>query len=118
MDRFKGLKIGVQAWTFRQFELSEMIASLVELGLEHLELGYLGKSGLHPDDQNKTAQTIELCRKYNIHVETFNAKFPREVDIDVQRPVFDLAKQLGARVISGGLGADRLEILDRLAEEL
>ncbi len=117
MDRFKGLKIGVQAWTFRQFRLSEMIACAEQLGLKYIELGYLGKSGLNPDDQSKTAQTIELCKKHGIQMETFNAKFPQEADIDVQRLVFDLAKQLGARVISGGLGADRLAVLDRLAEE-
>ncbi len=117
MDRFKGLKIGVQAWTFRQFELPDMIACMDELGLKHLELGYLGKSGLHPDDQGKTTQTVELCKKHDIRVEVFNAKFPPEADIDVQRPIFDLAKQLGSNVISGGLGVNRLGILDRLAEE-
>lgn len=117
MDRFKGLKIGLQAWTFRQFELPEMVACAAELGLEHIELGYLGKSGLNPDDQDKIDRTVEFCREHNIRTETFNARFPSEVDIDVQRPVFDLAKRLGSRVITGGLGINRLEILDKLAEE-
>jgi sugar phosphate isomerase/epimerase len=117
MDRFKGLKIGIQAWTFRQFELPEIMNFMGELGLKHLELGYLGKSGLSPDDESKTAHATELCKKHDIIVETFNPKFPSEADIDVQRPVFDLAKRLGSRVISGGLGANRLGILDGLAEE-
>ncbi len=117
MDRFRGLKIGVQAWTLRQFELPEMIACIAELGLKHIELGYLGKSGLNPDDQDKADRAVELCKKHNIHAETFNPKFPPEVDIDVQRPVFDLAKRLGSSVISGGLGVNRLGILDKLAEE-
>jgi len=117
MYRFKGLKIGVQAWTFRQFELPEMIACMAKLGLEHLELGYLGKTGLRPDDQEKISQTVKFCKEHNICMEAFNAKFPPEVDIEVHRPIFELAKELGASVVTGGLGTDRLEILDRLAEE-
>ena len=46
MDRFKGLKIGVQAWTFRQFDLPEMIARVAGLGLKHLELCSIGRNGL------------------------------------------------------------------------
>ena len=117
MDRFKGLKIGIQAWTFRQFELPEIMTCMDELGLKHLELGYLGKSGLNPGDESKADHAIELCKRHEIIVETFNPKFPPEADIDAQRPVFDLAKRLGSRVISGGLNTDRLGTLDRLAEE-
>jgi sugar phosphate isomerase/epimerase len=117
MDKYRGLKIGVQAWTLRQFELPEVVASVAELGLKHLQLGCLGKSGIHPGEQDKAAQAVELCKKYGISVEAFSAKFPPEADVDAQRQVFELVKQLGAHVISGGLESNRLEVLDKLAEE-
>jgi sugar phosphate isomerase/epimerase len=77
----------------------------------------IGKNGLNPDDPKKTLEAVELCKKHSISVETFSAKFPPEADADAQRPVFELARQLDSRVISGGLGVSRLEVLDRLAEE-
>jgi len=117
MDRFRGLKIGLQAWTLRKFGLPAMVSIVAELGLEHLELGYLGEGGIALDEPEKADEARELCRRQGIRVETYNAKFPQEATVEAQRPVFELAKRLGVRTISGGLSTERLPVLDTLAEE-
>ena len=39
MDRFKGLKIGIQSFTFRKYDIETMVQRTKELGLNYLEVG-------------------------------------------------------------------------------
>jgi len=117
MDRFHGLKIGMQAWTLRNFEIEDVVSKTAELGLEHLELGALGRSGLGPESPDKVAVAAALCRARGVHTEVYNAKFPSDLSEEAQQPNFDLARQLGARCVSGGIAIELLPVLDRLAAE-
>jgi len=117
MDRFRGLKVGIQGWALRQFDLPDFVYMVAELGVKHLAPTSLGLAGISPEDPEKADRLVELCNQLGITIETVNAKFRGEADEEAQRPNFELAKRMGVKVITGGIGADRLPVLDALAAE-
>jgi len=117
MDRFKGLKIGIQGWTLRRFGQRELIDIVASLGLKYLEPGYLGEGGVRPEDPDSVDAIVGLCEQNGVEMTAYNAKIAAEPDAESLRPAFDVARRLGVGTITGGMNPICLPALDSLAEE-
>ena len=113
MDKFQGLKIGMQSFTLRGFDMPGAIERIAQLGLKHVEFG---KKHLSPENDGQRAQAIALCAKHGITISACGvAPFGR--DESANRMWFEHARKLDAEVISGNPQPDCLDALDSLTDQ-
>ncbi|MCI0642704.1 MAG: sugar phosphate isomerase/epimerase [Gemmataceae bacterium] len=113
-DPFGGFTVGVQSYTFRQFNLEQTLQRIQELGLHFVEL-YRGHLPVNAaDDAIKSARN--LCFKYDITPIAFGVEgFSK--DNAANRRIFEFARKLGVRYLSADPSPDSFDSLDKLVGE-
>ena len=113
-DDFAGFKIGVQSYTFREFNLEQALKRTQELGLKYAE--FYSKHIPPNSKPEEIAATLKLCKEYDVTPVAFGVQgFSK--DNDANRKVFDFGKQLGLKYLSADPTPDSFDSLDKLCEE-
>jgi sugar phosphate isomerase/epimerase len=109
-----GFHLGVQSYTFRQFDLEPALKRIQELGLRHAE--FYSKH-IPPDSSpEKIAGILKLCKEYEVTPVGFGVhRFTK--DHDANKKVFEFGKALGLKYLSADPTMDSFDSLDKLCEE-
>jgi inosose dehydratase len=113
-DPFGGFTVGVQSYSFRQFNLEQTLQRTADLGLRYIEF-YRG----HVPTNSTEAQikaVKNLCQKFNVNPIAFGVeRFTK--DHAANRRLFEFARNLGARYLSADPDPDSFDSLDKLVAE-
>ncbi|MGE0132865.1 MAG: sugar phosphate isomerase/epimerase family protein [Blastocatellales bacterium] len=127
-SRIKGVHIGAQSYSFRDRSLDEAINAYVEIGLSTCELwsGHLEPRGLKRDDIRKWRLTTpvsfftmagEKFKKAGIELYALNYSFREDyTDEEIARG-FEIAKALGAKVITASSNVTTAKRIDPFAKK-
>ena len=113
-DDFSGFTVGVQSYTFRNFDLEGMLKRTKELGLKHAE--FYSKH-LPPDSApDKLAALLKICKEYGVTPTGFGVSdFSK--NHDANKKMFEFGKAIGAKYLSANPSPDSFDSLDKLCEE-
>lgn len=115
-DEFGGFALGIQSYTFRQFNLEQTLKRTQELGLHYGEF-FNGKNQISRSatpEQLKTA--LNLCKQYGVTPVAYGVeRFSK--NHDANKKTFEFAKQLGVKSLSADPEPDSFDSLDKLVEE-
>jgi inosose dehydratase len=113
-DPFGGFIVGVQSYSFRNFNLEQCLTRTRDLGLHFIEF-FRGHVPLESTDtQIKAARN--LCFQYNVTPIAFGVE-PFTKDHAANRRRFEFARKLGVRYLSADPTPDSFDSLDRLVQE-
>jgi sugar phosphate isomerase/epimerase len=113
-DPFGGFIVGVQSYSFRNFNLERALERTRDLGLRHIEF-YRGHVPVTSTPEQIRA-VLNLCRRYEITPVAFGVEeFTR--DHDANRRIFEFARRLGVGTLSANPTTDSFDSLDRLVRE-
>jgi sugar phosphate isomerase/epimerase len=109
---FGGVKVGVQSYTFRKFDLDRMIAAMKSLGLSFLELwnGHLDPSKASDDEFRAVRRKLDEA---GIAVGAYCANFPTDASDEHIDRAFQGALLLGTRVMTSSVEKPILPRLDQ-----
>ena len=113
-DPFGGFLLGVQSYSFRNFNLEQALQRTRDLGLHFIELfsAHLPVNSTQPQIQ----AARNLCFQYDITPIAFGVEsFSR--NHDANRRKFEFARAVGVRFLSADPDPDSFDSLDRLVEE-
>jgi inosose dehydratase len=111
---FGGFTVGIQTYTFRNFNLEQALTRIKDLGVRYAEF-YRGHIPTNSnDDQIKAAK--DLCEKYEVTPIAFGVESFGK-DEAPNRRIFDFAKKLGVRYLSADPSPDSFDTLDKLVAE-
>jgi sugar phosphate isomerase/epimerase len=113
-DDFAGFAVGVQSYTFRNFDLEQMLKRTKELGLKSAE--FYSKH-IPPDSSpEKLTAILKLCDEYGVKPVGFGVSgFGK--DHDANRKLFEFGKAIGLKYLSADPSPDAFDSLDKLCEE-
>jgi len=113
-DDFGGFAVGVQSYTFRNFDLEQMLKKTKELGLKSAE--FYSKH-IPPDSTpEKLKAILALCKEYEVTPLGFGVSgFSK--NHDANKKVFDFGKAIGVKYLSADPSMDSFDSLDKLCEE-
>lgn len=114
MDRFGGLRIGMQSYTFRDFSFDDAVLAVADLGLREVEFfpGHLGLKTSAEDQVLARGVLSDAGVSFSAFgVCGFGA------DMDENRGLFEFAKSWGVGVITAHPAADSFDSLEALTEE-
>jgi inosose dehydratase len=106
--------LGVQSYTFREFDLEPALKRMKELGLKYAEF----YSKHIPPDSNETKLKgiLDLCKEYGVKPVGFGvSRFTK--DHDANKKLFDFGKAVGLKYLSADPSMDSFDSLDKLCEE-
>ena len=113
-DDFGGFSVGVQSYTFREFDLEQMLKRTKELGLKSAE--FYSKH-IPPDSTpDKLKAILTLCKEYEVAPLGYGVA-PFSKDHDANRKLFDFGKACGVKYLSADPAPDSFDSLDKLCEE-
>jgi sugar phosphate isomerase/epimerase len=113
-DEFAGFKLGVQSYTFRNFDLEPMLKRTQELGLKYAE--FYSKHIPPNSPPEKIKAILALCKDYDVTPVAFGVHgFSK--DHDANRKSFDFGKAIGIKSFSADPNPDSFDSLDKLCEE-
>jgi sugar phosphate isomerase/epimerase len=113
-DEFAGFKLGVQSYTFRNFDLEPMLKKTQELGLKYAE--FYQKHIPATSTPDKLKAILALCKEYDVAPVAYGVQgFTK--DTDANRKLFDFGKAIGIKVFSADPNPDSFDSLDKLCEE-
>ncbi len=108
------ITVGMQSYTFRNFNLERTLQFIQKLGLRNAE--FYSK---HISTESKPEQLqalLKLCKEYSVAPESFGVvRFTKKHD-DNKR-LFDFGKALGVKALSADPDPDSFDSLDKLCEE-
>ncbi len=113
-DAFGGFLVGVQSYSFRQFNLEQALQRIQELGLHFVEF-YNAHVPLNSTDEQINAARA-LCFRYGITPIAFGVESFSK-DHAANRRKFEFARKLGVRYLSADPTPDSFDSLDRLVAE-
>jgi sugar phosphate isomerase/epimerase len=113
-DPLGGFSLGVQSYTFRNFDLEPALKRIQDLGLHYVEL-FQKHCPL-----NSTPEQIQavrrMCADYGVTPVAYGVQgFGK--DHDANRKVFDFGKALGIRTFSASPSKDAFDSLDKCCDE-
>lgn len=109
-----GFNLGVQSYTFRQFDLEQALKRIKELGLKHAE--FYSKH-IPPDSgAEKLKGILDLCKEYGVTPVGFGVS-PFTKNHDANKKLFDFGKAIGVKYLSADPTPDCFDSLDKLCEE-
>jgi inosose dehydratase len=113
-DPFGGFTVGIQSYSYRNFNVENALTRINELGLRHVEL-YRGHVPLNATDaQIKAVKNI--MTKLNITPIAFGVeRFTK--DNAANRRIFEFGRNLGVRYLTADPDPDSFESLDKLVAE-
>ncbi len=113
-DPFGGFTLGVQSYTFREFDLEATLKRTQALGLHFIEL-YQKHAPLDAKpDQIKAI--LKLCGDYDIKPVAWGVQ-SFDKNADKSKKIFEFGKALGVKTISADPSADSFDSLDKLCDE-
>jgi sugar phosphate isomerase/epimerase len=113
-DPFGGFTVGVQSYTFREFNLERALQQTQKLGLRSMEL-YRGHVPVTSTPEQIRA-ALRLCRDHQVTPIAFGVeRFTR--DHKANRRLFEFGRALGIRYLSADPDPDSFDSLDRLVAE-
>jgi sugar phosphate isomerase/epimerase len=109
-----GFGLGVQSYTFRNFDLEQALKRTKELGLKHVE--FYSKH-ISPDaNAQKIEGFLKLCKEYDVTPVGFGVSgFSK--NHDANKKLFDFGKAIGVKYLSADPTPDAFDSLDKLVEE-
>lgn len=106
--------LGLQSYTFRNFNLERTLQFMQKLGIQHAEFFNNHIPLNSSPEQLKTVH--QLCSEYQVKPEAFGVqRFTK--DIEHNRKLFDFARTLGIKVLSADPDPDSFDNLDKLCDE-
>ena len=113
-DPLGGFTLGVQSYSFRNFDLEPALKRTQDLGLHYTEL-YQKHVPLESTPEQIQA-ILRLCKDYEITPVAYGVqRFTK--DHDANKKMFDFGKALGIRTFSASPDPDAFDSLDKLCEE-
>jgi sugar phosphate isomerase/epimerase len=113
-DPFAGFKVGVQSYTFREFDTEPALQRIRDLGLHYVEL--FQKHAPLTTDKDKVNALQKLCKEYDVWPAAWGVQgFTK--DHDANRKTFEFGKLLGIKMFSASPDPDAFDSLDKLCEE-
>jgi sugar phosphate isomerase/epimerase len=113
-DDFAGFAVGVQSYTFRSFDLEQMLKKTKELGLKSAE--FYSKHIPTDSSADKLKAIMKLCEEYEVKPIGFGVSgFSK--DHDANKKLFDFGKTLGLKYLSADPSPDAFDSLDKLCDE-
>ena len=113
-DPFDGFAIGIQSYTFRNFNFEQALTRIADLGLRHVEL-YNGHLPTNASDAQIEAAK-NLMRQHHITPFAFGVEHFSNNDANNRR-LFEFARKLGIRNLTADPEPNSFDSLDRLCEE-
>jgi sugar phosphate isomerase/epimerase len=113
-DEVAGFKLGVQSYTFRNFDLEPMLKRTQELGLKYAE--FYSKHIPPNSTPEKLKAILALCKDYDVTPVAFGVH-PFSKNHDANRKSFDFGKAIGIKAFSADPDPDSFDSLDKLCEE-
>jgi inosose dehydratase len=113
-DAFGGFTVGIQSYSFRQFNLEQMLVQTQKLGLHYVEL-YRGHVPLDAT-AGQIKAVVNLCRQYQITPIAFGVERFTNSN-NANRRIFEFARALGVRYLSADPDPDSFDSLDKLVAE-
>lgn len=113
-DLGHGLALGVQSYTFRNFDLDPALKRMQELGIKYAE--FYSKH-IPPDSSpDKVKEILKLCKEYDVTPVGFGVQRFTSDHAANQR-IFAFGKTLGIKYLSADPNPDAFDSLDKLCEE-
>ncbi len=113
-DDFAGFAVGVQSYTFRNFDLEQMLKRTKELGLKSAE--FYSKHIPVDSTPDKLKAILALCKEYEVAPLGFGVSAFSK-DHDKNKKMFDFGKAVGVKYLSADPSMDSFDSLDKLCEE-
>ena len=113
-DDFAGFNVGVQSYTFRNFDLEQMLKKTKELGLKNAE--FYSKHIPADSTPEKLKAILALCKEYEVAPVGFGVS-PFSKNHDANKKLFDFGKAVGVKYLSADPSMDSFDSLDKLCEE-
>ena len=106
--------LGVQSYTFREFDLEPALKRMNDLGLKYAE--FYSKH-IPPDSSSEKLKGIlDLCKEYGVAPVGFGvSRFTK--DHDANKKLFDFGKAVGVKYLSADPTPDAFDSLDKLCDE-
>jgi inosose dehydratase len=113
-DPFAGFKVGVQTYTFREFDTEQALKRIKDLGLHYAE--FFQKHAPVEATPEQRAALLKLCKEYEVTPAAWGVqRFTK--DTDANRKFFEFGKALGIKMLSADPTKDSFDSLDKLCEE-
>ncbi len=127
-SKIKGVQIGAQSYSFRDRSLDEAIKAMVEIGLSSCELysGHVEPKDLNREDRRHWRLTTpisyfmligEKFKKAGIDLYAFNYSFKDDFTDEEIKRGFDMARALGAQVITASANVNTAKRIDVYAKQ-
>ncbi|MCI0704109.1 MAG: sugar phosphate isomerase/epimerase [Planctomycetia bacterium] len=120
-DDFAGFSVGVQSYTFRNFELEQALKRTKELGLKSAE--FYSKHIPPNSSPDALKAILKLCKEYDVTPMGFGVSGFSD-NHDANKKLFEFGKALGIKYLSADPAPDKtgsfektFESLDKLCEE-
>jgi sugar phosphate isomerase/epimerase len=106
--------LGVQSYTFREFDLEPALKRMKELGLKYAE--FYSKHIPPNSSDEKLKGILDLCKEYGVTPVGFGVSgFTK--DHEANKKLFEFGKKLGLKYLSADPTPDSFDSLDKLCEE-
>lgn len=113
-DPFGGFIVGVQSYSFRNFNLEQMLKRTQDLGLRYAE--FYSKHCPVTADAAQIRAFLKICKDYDITPVAFGVqRFTR--NHDENKKVFEFGQALGLKNFSADPDPDSFDSLDKLCAE-
>jgi sugar phosphate isomerase/epimerase len=113
-DPFAGFKLGVQSYTFRNFDTEQALKRIQDLGLHYVE--FFQKHAPLDSTPEQRAALLKLCREYGVTPAAWGVQHFTSND-DENRKIFEFGKALGIKMLSADPEPDSFDSLDKMVEE-
>ena len=114
VDAFAGFKVGVQSYTFRNFDLEQMLKRTKNLGLKYAE--FYSKHIPPESSPEKLKAILALCKEYEVTPTGFGVSAFTK-NHDANKKTFEFGKAIGVNYLSADPTPDAFDSLDKLCEE-
>jgi len=113
-EPFGPFTIGVQSYTFRNFELEQMLKRTQECGLKYAE--FYSKHIPPNSSPEKLKGILKLCGEYDVKPIAFGVQSFTK-DHDANKKLFEFGAALGIKAFSADPNPDSFDSLDKLTDE-
>jgi inosose dehydratase len=113
-DLVGDISLGVQSYTFRQFNLEQALRRMKELGIKHAEFYSAHVPPTSTGDQLK--MILKMCQENEVTPVGFGVQ-RFTADHDANKRIFDFARALGVKYLSADPDPNSFDSLDKLVAE-
>jgi sugar phosphate isomerase/epimerase len=111
---FGGFTLGIQSYTFRNFDLEPALQRIQKLGLKHAE--FYQKHVPLESNENQIKAILKVCSDHEVTPVAYGVQgFSK--NHDANKKTFEFGKALGIRAFSANPDPDSFDSLDKLCDE-